>query len=647
MLLSLPLVPTRGQAASEAYPPPALLKQLENRLLKKPDCLPACADFPHMELTVRPAALQILLEVHAAVQTAVPLPVTTASWSPEQVMIDQKPAPGLARDAAGRLWMLVAEGIHTLTLIGRIPPGQETLQIPFTLRPHRATYTAEGWQVAGIDRDGNVAGTIQLTAQNPSAAGNTALKNHVIPPFLHVQRTLHLGLTWQVSTTVTRITPPGTSVVVSIPLLEGESVTTTGIDVQQGAVLIDMGPTQKQVRWDSVLALSPTLVLEAPQSVPWTETWTLDASPVWHFETRGISVIHHQGRQGIWQPEWQPWPGESVEIQVTRPEALPGRSITLDAVDLTLIPGLRFDRAQLKITARASKGGRHAIELPHDAALQLIQLNGKSLPVRLEENVLNVPLAPGRQDIRLEWHQASNSAIFIESPTVNVGQPAVNAKMSFQIPADRWIIFAGGPRLGPAVLFWSYLIVLVMAALALARTRFTPLKTISWLLLSVGLSQVSIIAALVVVGWFFALAWRETSRVEGEWKFNLVQLVLILWTMAALAGLYTAVERGLLGTPDMQIAGNGSTREVLNWTQDRIGNILPRPWVVVLPMWLYRVLMLFWSLWLAVALLQWLRWGWSCYSRNGIWQKPPPLKLKRKKASREKKEDTAGSAPNA
>jgi hypothetical protein len=64
-------------------------------------------------------------------------------------------------------------------------------------------------------------------------------------------------------------------------------------------------------------------------------------------------------------------------------------------------------------------------------------------------------------------------------------------------------------------------------------------------------------------------------------------------------------------------------------------------------MWLYRVLMLSWSLWLAFALLQWLRWGWSCYSRGGIWRKPPPLKFKPSKAPRKKKGETAGSAPDA
>ena len=102
--------------------------------------------------------------------------------------------------------------------------------------------------------------------------------------------------------------------------------------------------------------------------------------------------------------------------------------------------------------------------------------------------------------------------------------------------------------------------------------------------------------------------------------FNLVQILLVLLTVAALAGLYTAIEGGLLGMPDMQIAGNGSTRLLLNWTQDRIDGAMPEPWVMSLPQWVYHVLMLFWSLWLAFSLLSWLRWGWRCFSTPRRWQ---------------------------
>jgi hypothetical protein len=31
--------------------------------------------------------------------------------------------------------------------------------------------------------------------------------------------------------------------------------------------------------------------------------------------------------------------------------------------------------------------------------------------------------------------------------------------------------------------------------------------------------------------------------------------------------------------------------------------------------------MLAWSLWLANALLNWLKWGWVCFASNGLWRK--------------------------
>jgi hypothetical protein len=39
------------------------------------------------------------------------------------------------------------------------------------------------------------------------------------------------------------------------------------------------------------------------------------------------------------------------------------------------------------------------------------------------------------------------------------------------------------------------------------------------------------------------------------------------------------------------------------------------------PLLVYRLLMLAWALWLAVSLLNWLKWGWGCFSNNGLWNK--------------------------
>ena len=43
----------------------------------------------------------------------------------------------------------------------------------------------------------------------------------------------------------------------------------------------------------------------------------------------------------------------------------------------------------------------------------------------------------------------------------------------------------------------------------------------------------------------------------------------------------------------------------------------------------YRVLILAWALWIAFALIKWLRWGWECYSNDGLWRKVEIKKFKR------------------
>ena len=52
--------------------------------------------------------------------------------------------------------------------------------------------------------------------------------------------------------------------------------------------------------------------------------------------------------------------------------------------------------------------------------------------------------------------------------------------------------------------------------------------------------------------------------------------------------LFGVLESGLLGSPDMQIAGNGSDRDALNWFQDRWGPTLPSAWILSVPVLVYR-----------------------------------------------------------
>jgi hypothetical protein len=171
------------------------------------------------------------------------------------------------------------------------------------------------------------------------------------------------------------------------------------------------------------------------------------------------------------------------------------------------------------------------------------------------------------------------------------------------------------------VLFWPYFLFLLASAWVLGRLPGSPLSSPQWLLLGLGLSQIPGLGALFVAAFFFAVAWRPRRPFAGALAFDLGQLALVLGALVTVALLYDAIKTGLLFRPDMQVAGQGSSDTVLRWYADRVAEASPRAGVVSLPLWLYRVLMLGWALWLAIRLVGWSGWAWRAFSDGGVWKK--------------------------
>lgn len=621
LLVALLAAGSAPDIALAEVPSDKVLDELRERLLERPVCMPQCAQSPRMHIDVDSGVLRLRLEVHALADVAVPLPGRHGQWQAHSVLVGGKTAQGVFRDEAGRQWLRLPKGRHQVLLEGPLP-ALDRVQIDLPLKPHRVEAKIQGWVLEGIHENGIADNQIQLSRLR-GAGGQPdlkALEPGALPPFVRVERVLRLGIEWQVQTRVIRVSPVGSAVVLEIPLLKGESVTSAGVRVEHGKVLLNMSPGQVRMNWQSVLERDKEINLLAPKTSGWTEVWRLDSSAIWHVESAGIPVVHHQN-QGRWLPEWRPWPGESVSLAISRPEGVEGKTLTVDASSLTLKPGRRVTDVELAITLRSSQGGQYGLTLPEDAQLQSVRINGKLLPIRQEGRTVKLPVTPGLQKFQLFWHQQNGIGWSFTSPVVDLGLESVNSSIKVVVPRNRWVLFTGGPRLGPAVLFWGLFIVIVLAALGLGRITRIPLRTVHWVLLVLGLTQIPVWLAVIVVGWLFALSARkEVADRLSNGGFNMMQIGLGVLTVAALGVLYFAVTQGLLGWPNMYIAGNGSNSYLLQWFSDRAPSQLPQAWALSLPTAIYRFLMLAWALWLAFALLRWLRWGWKCFSAGGIWR---------------------------
>jgi hypothetical protein len=265
---------------------------------------------------------------------------------------------------------------------------------------------------------------------------------------------------------------------------------------------------------------------------------------------------------------------------------------------------------------------QHTLTLPETAQLQSVTINGQTQPLRQEGRKLTLPVNPGKQDIILTWREEQIAiSPILKMSTVDLGADSVNSTMTASLGQDRWVLFAFGPKIGPIILFWGVLIVILLVSLGLGKVTLTPLKNWQWFLLLVGLSQIPLEAAGLVIAWLMLLGWRASQSSEQTRFFNVLQVGLGLLTLAALGVLFAAVAQGLLDAPDMKVTGNQSSAFALNWYQDRSASTLPTAKVISLPLIVYRLLMLAWALWLASALLNWLKWGWGCFSSNGLWRK--------------------------
>lgn len=611
----------QAEASTKAPPIPptaAILDELRERLIAPPECAPNCAELSRLLVSAESGRVQLRMEIHAMASVMLPLPGKTAQWQPSAATVDGKPAI-IRRADSGSLWLALEKGVHQLVLDSDVGDAS-TVQIALPMPVREVRSELKTWMLSGLDARDMASGALTLTREAVSGkAEETGTQRDALPPLVQVERTVRLGLQRTLETTIVRAAPSKAPIAVKIRLVEGESVNDNSVRVEDGYAIVQLGG-EDSVSFVSTLKDTSKLKLVSSKETNQIEVWTLDASPLWHVQFSGIPPVLHQS-ENRWAPRWQPWPGEEVIIDISKPAGEAGQTLTADKVATTVTPGQRATDVEAVIRLRSSQGGNHIFELPEAAQLMEVTLNGRVQPIQAEGRKVTVPLVPGAQTIKLAWREARGMEWLFRTTSLGVGTNGVNDSLNIRMPEDRVILSLGGPRLGPAVLFWGVLVVMLGLAVYLGRSGLTPLSVLSWFLLGIGLAQSTVVSAAVVGGWFLILAARQRWTLDGRWKFNLSQILLVIWTLVAAVVIFDTVETGLLGHPDMLIEGNGSVTSSLKWYQDRITGVTGQAWVFSVPVLFYRIIMLLWALWFAASMLKWVKWAFECFGTNGYWRR--------------------------
>tara|TARA_R110002110_G_scaffold383245_2_gene594619 strand:+ start:63977 stop:68101 length:4125 start_codon:yes stop_codon:yes gene_type:complete len=632
LVLSLPWGIEKAHAD---IPDQTTLNELRNYLLTPAECFPDCADFSKSQITIDDQQLSLRVKINALEQVAVPLPHSSEGWGLQQVLLDDQPAHALKTDDQGKLWLLVEKGQHEIIMLGSVAQQtQFSLSFAHDLKPKYLKVDANGWTVNGIIDEKLTGQSIQfnkkLNVDTNSAVQKLTLSD--MPDFVTYTRKIQLGLDWKVYHEIVRVAPKNSAIHLKLPLLEGEKILSPHVKVKDGQAQVQLAYRQKRVSWYSELPIQPSIELKALSSTRVKELWSLQSIPKWHVDYSGIPLIHQQSQVGQWMPQWAPWGNEKLIINITKPEAIAGNTLTIDETRYRVSPGLRKSSHTLDIKIKSSQGTQHAISLPKDSKLKDVHIDNVSQPLSLEGEQLIFPIHPGEQNLKVQWQSPKVLGAQYTPDSISLNSEATNNFININLSKDRWILYLKGPELGPVVQYWAVVILMLILACILGLSKRTPLATWQWILLGLGVTLSTPIAAIVVVLWFVVMQIRNQYGAQLQViHFQLLQGFLALLTLMFILAIVNCISTGLLGNPQMQLASPisnlirsnfwANNAYELAWYQDKVLNDLPRILVISVPMFVYRILMLLWALWLAFSLIKWFQWGWQCYISGGIWKR--------------------------
>jgi hypothetical protein len=624
MLLGLLLTP---HAFAQGAPDQNILNELRNRLTEVPHCAPECAKIANATVLADGDRIRIALEAHVGERVALPVPSGAHGLVLRTITLD-----GVAQDALaqrdGKWWVVATRGVHRIEMEFSAAQNDK-ITLNFPLAPAQIEINAQGWVASGVSDARLLTDALELVRLHVGgdAVAASSGGEQQFAPFVRLTRDISVDLDWSINNTVQRLAPASGGFSVELPLLVNETVQTAQLKVREQRITVPLSSNASNAMWQSRLARSDSFSLAAPLLTERAEVWKITLNPMWHGEFSGLPETQPQAAatDDYWTHEFHPLPGETLTVKVTRAEAIPGDSIALDSVALDSTIAQHASEHSMTLSLRSTRGGEHAIDLPAGAQVLGVDKDGQTQNLRPRDNKLSLPITPGTQRFTIRWRENNELGLHSIVPAVNLHLAAANLQLLVNLPQDRWVLFVHGPTTGPAVLYWGELLLMLALAYALTRIRRTPLAYWQWLLLGIGFSTFSWVALVVVVAWLLALQWRaEHGAALNDLRFNLLQLGLIVLSIAALLCLVTAIPYGLLGEPDMQVVGNNSQAHALRWFTDfTASGELPSAGAITLPMWAYKLAMLAWALWLANALIGWLRSGFAACGNGGYWRAAP------------------------
>ncbi|WP_144393739.1 hypothetical protein [Pleionea sediminis] len=651
-------VPITSPEAQAEVPSEKVLTELKQWLHQPPECFPECVTISGMRIISSEKNgienLSLELQVDAFDETVFPIP-QSEHWTVQSVLIDGR-AQNWMVFKNGYRWIKINKGRFKVELRG-VLSGATQFNLAFPLVPHNVQNLSDVWELEGLINNNLKSNEIGFSKRASALArsvedtestnANQVERALSIEPMVKVEREIQLGSDWRMVTRVSRIAPLKGDLNLSIPLLSFEEVISSGVIVKDNQAKILIPSERHSVSWRSTLKPESPIKLKASEINSFVEEWIIQFSHQWRVSVSGNvpEVWPKQIDNVNWAFRYLPLKGEALDIDISKPEPVKGNVQSFDEVVISVSPGDYQRNVEMKAKYRSSRGGQSVINVGNGEQLNAI-VDGRKEYLQIQDGLINYTMSPGEHQLDFNWRETKELGFKTVLPQVDLNAPMSNISVKWTVPRDRWVIWTQGPVIGPAIIYWGELLAFLLLAAIVWRTQMFPIPASSWLILGLGLSTQSWGLLVMITVWFIVLAVNNKYRMQYKpWLHNIIQIALVGFSVITLMALIASVPVSLLSRPDMGIAGNLSNGNLLMWYDDLSSQQTPEISVYSLPLWVYKLFMLAWALWLAFAIVKWARWGWTTMSRGEFW-KPIPRKRKNESTDKSSSGDSISSKPS-
>ncbi len=612
VLLALP------RAASAEYPDETLLKELEQRIVSARCVDTSCVALAGMALKLDGSRFVLALDVSSRGVSGVTLPGPLDVLMPESIKLNGAATVATRSLGNGFLQVKVPNGRSRLVIGGTLPQRPAfALQLPD--RPLVVNFESLDWMVSGLLPSGvaqevlrfsevakltdSRGGATQIAGGSRLATGEeTQLSSWVV-----AHRRIEISESNTVTTELRRIGDVSQGLIVKLPLLTGERITSAGVSVEGQQAVVSFPPGVSTAEMQGLLPKFDRFQLAAGSVPRVSEEWEVWCDQIYSCTFSGL-VPSASVKDGVATKYWQPFPGDKIEVNVSQLGGIAGQFVTVDSAQHSVSADTRQYSGVVTASLRVTKESLVTVTLDESATVQSLALDGEQGRGLATGSGASVLVPTGTHQLELRYLAPRTSGSLETLPRVQLSVPTHNLMTVLQPAQDRWLIWTGGALWGPSVVFWSKLLVVCGIVVGLARLGFLNLSLFSSVMLGVGLSSAPTFILGIPLVWLALLYVGGERRAELLQRSSIVARCLVLGVaMLALLVLYSVVETGLVLRPPMLIAGNNSTAESLRWFLDHTEQELLRPWVVTLPLWAWRAFSLVWSAWLVFSLFGWLK----------------------------------------